>query len=160
MQPITIISYTSQYAEEISKLYHASVHAITPEIYTKEQQEAWAPTPPDYTMWYERLQKTQPYLAMLESKIVGFIELENDGHIDCAYTHPEHQKSGIMTKLYEHIEWLAYEKKLQRLYVEASFLIQPFFEKRGFKIIQENKVLRNDCILTNYSMEKILTKLV
>ena len=61
-----------------------------------------------------------------------------------------------MTHLYNYIELYAYEKKLPRLYVEASFIIQPFFEKRGFRTIRENTLVRNGCILTNYSMEKIL----
>ena len=45
-----------------------------------------------------------------------------------------------MTHLYNYIELYAYEKKLQRLYVEASFMMQPFFEKRGFRTIREKYI--------------------
>ena len=156
MKPIAIVPYNFCSFCETADLYHASVHAIDPAIYTEKQQEAWAPTPPNYDAWHERLKITQPFLALVENKIVGFIELEDDGHIDCAYTHPHYQKCGVMTHLYNYIELYAYEKKHPRLYVEASFIIQSFIEKRAFRTICENTLVRNGCILTNYSMEKIL----
>lgn len=107
MKPIAIVPYNFRSFCEIADLYHASVHAIDPSIYTEKQQEAWAPTPPNYDAWHERLKITQPFLALVENKIVGFIELENDGHIDCAYTHPHYQKCGVMTHLYNYIRLLS-----------------------------------------------------
>jgi len=153
---ITITSYTDENATEVTDLHHASVHAIDPRIYSREQQEAWAHTPPNYPYWVKRLSLKKPFLAMVEAKIVGFIELEADGHIDCAYTHPKYQKCGVMAKLYEHVESLAHQNKLPRLYVEASMLIKPFFEKRGFVMLHRNEIKRNGQMLVNYSMEKLL----
>lgn len=153
---ITIHPYQDHYATEIAALYHASVHAIDPTIYSKEQQEAWAPTPPDDAYWAKRLRLTKPFVAIMEGHIVGFMELENDGHIDCAYTHPSYQKQGVMTRLYEHALTLAHHAKMPRLYVEASLLIKPFFEKHGFVTLHANEVFRNGCLLTNETMEKKL----
>ena len=153
---ITITPYTEAYATEIIDLHHASVHAIDPCIYSREQQEAWAHTPPNYPYWVKRLALKKPFLAMVEGDIAGFIELEADGHIDCAYTHPFFQKCGVMAKLYDHIESLAHQNKMPRLYVEASKLIKPFFEKRGFVMLHRNEIKRNGQMLVNYSMEKKL----
>lgn len=153
---ISIVPYQETYAREIADLFHASVHAIDPLIYTFEEQEAWAPTPSNYDTWAHKLLRTKPFVAMIDDKIVGFIELEEDGHIDCAYTHPDYQKYGIMSALYYHIENIAKQKGMDRLYVEASILIKPFFEKRGFAILSENKVVRNKTTLINYSMQKHL----
>ena len=58
--------------------------------------------------------------------------------------------------MYAHIEHIAKQKSLKRLRVEASKVARPFFEAKGFVTIQENKVMRNNVILTNYTMEKIL----
>lgn len=153
---ITIHTYQNHYANEIATLYHASVHAIDPAIYCKEQQEAWAPTPPDYGSWEKRLSLKKPFVAMVEGRIVGFIELEKDGHIDCAYTHPAFQKQGVMTLLYEHVLTLANHAKMPRLYVEASLLIKPFFQKHGFITLHSNTIIRNGCTLINETMEKKL----
>lgn len=153
---ITIAPYTDENATEITDLHHASVHAIDPTIYSLEQQEAWAHSPPNYPYWVKRLALKKPFMAMVEEKIVGFIELEENGHIDCAYTHPKYQKRGVMRKLYKHIKSIANKKKMQRLYVEASIVAKPFFEKRGFKTLQRNEIKKNGRMIVNYSMEKVL----
>lgn len=153
---IIIKPYTHENATEITDLHHASVHAINPSIYSQKQQESWAHTPPNYPYWAKRLALKKPFMAMYHGKIVGFIELEEDGHIDCAYTHPSFQNCGVMSQLYTYIETLAQQKGIQKLYVEASKLIKPFFEKRGFITLHPNEIARNGSVLINYSMEKPL----
>jgi hypothetical protein len=37
----------------------------------------------DYEVWHKRLQTKLPYIAEDNGEIVGFGELEADGHIDC-----------------------------------------------------------------------------
>lgn len=153
---ITITPYSEEYATQIIDLHHASVHAIDASIYSLKQQEAWAHTPPNYPYWVKRLALKKPFMAVFEGRIVGFIELEADGHIDCAYTHPHYQRCGVMAQLYAHVETIAYEKAMKRLYVEASKLIKPFFEKRGFVTLRRNEIVKNGCMIVNYSMEKKL----
>jgi len=54
---IEVKPYSSLYASEICDLFHSTIHAIDTDIYSKAEQEAWCPTPPDYQMWlrYELL---------------------------------------------------------------------------------------------------------
>lgn len=153
---ITITPYSDEYATQITDLHHASVHAIDASIYSLKQQEAWAHTPPNYPYWVKRLALKKPFMAVFEGRIVGFIELEADGHIDCAYTHPYYQRCGVMAQLYAYVETIAYEKAMNRIYVEASKLIKPFFEKRGFVTLHRNEIIKNGCMIVNYSMEKKL----
>ena len=154
--PITIHPFETLFTTEIVNLHHACVHAIDPSIYSLEQQEAWAHTPPNYPYWEKRLALKNPFVAMCEKKIIGFIELEANGHIDCAYTHPEYQKRGVMSALYACIETLAQQKGMARLYLEASIVAKPFFEKRGFKTLKRNEIVKNGRMIVNYSMEKML----
>ena len=151
---ITIELYMSAYATEITDLHHACVHAIDPCIYTLEQQEAWAHTPPNYPYWEKRLALKKPFVARVGEQIVGFIELEESGHIDCAYTHPNFQKCGVMSELYAYLESVAKQKGMKRLYLEASTVAKPFFEKQGFVMLHPNEIKKNGCMLVNYSMEK------
>lgn len=151
-----IINYTAEYAATLADLYHRSVHAIDPIVYSDEEKEAWATTPPDYAKWEARLAIKQPYLIMLGDDVAGFIELDDDGHIDCTYTCPNHQGKGVATALYNHIESIAKKRGDKRLYVEASHIAKPFFEKFGFVVLHENKVERNQLVLINFTMEKYL----
>ncbi|WP_231517059.1 GNAT family N-acetyltransferase [Marinobacterium lacunae] len=88
--------------------------------------------------------------------MAGFIELDTDGHIDCTYTHPDFQRMGVASTLYEYLLEEASTRKIKRLYVEASLIAKPFFERRGFSVVRKNEVQRNGVTLVNFSMEKHL----
>ncbi len=150
---LDIQNYTQDKAIEVADLFHHAVHAIDESIYTQQQKEAWAPTPPNYELWTTRLDRKKPFLAMIDGKIAGFIELDSDGHIDCTYTHPNFQGRGVASALYGHILSIAKQKHFARLYVEVSLTALPFFKKRGFNILKKNELQRNGVTLINYDME-------
>lgn len=153
---IKIQPFSADRANEIADLFYQSVHAICLSVYTAEQQEAWASTPPDYQQWSARLAVKQPWLAMLDDRVAGFIELDSNGHIDCLYTHPDFQSQGVASILYEHLLRVAKARGLSRLYVEASIVAKPFFERRGFIVNEENKLKRKGVTIINFTMEKHL----
>ncbi|MDF2183092.1 GNAT family N-acetyltransferase [Neptuniibacter sp. CAU 1671] len=126
-------------------------------MYTPAQKEAWAPSPVDYAQWRVRLSTKKPFVAIIDNQVVGFIELEADGHIDCTYTHPNFQGRGVASALYDYLLAAAKAAGLKRLYVEASLLAKPFFEHRGFVLVKQNEVRRNGVSLINFSMEKYLS---
>ncbi|TMP24445.1 histone acetyltransferase [Pseudoalteromonas rubra] len=148
--------YQDSWAREIADLFHSAVHAIAEEHSTREQKAVWAPTPPDYAFWSQRLAEKRPWVAVLNGRIAGFIELDDDGHIDCAYTHPEFQGQGIASALYRKLEAQAKTRGLTRLYVEASKPARRFFAARGFLMVKRNEIARQGVTLINYTMEKPL----
>lgn len=151
-----IHSYCSHWAPEIADLFHWAVHAISPSLYGPKQKEAWAPTPPNYEAWAERLAVKRPLVAIVDHRVAGFMEVDPDGHIDCAYTHPDFQGTGVASALYAQVLADAKARNLERLYVEASVVARPFFEHRGFTVIGKNDVERNGVNLVNFAMEKAL----
>lgn len=151
-----IQAYSADQAKDIADLFHQSVHAIDVSFYNSEQKKAWAASPIDYDGWADRLSVKKPFVAMIEGSVAGFIELDDDGHIDCVYTHPEFQGRGVASSLYEHLLTRARDKGMERLYLEASYVARPFFERRGFSVIGKNEIQRNGVVLVNYSMEKQL----
>ncbi len=156
MSELQIEDYKVEDARAIADLYHAAVHAIEPTVYSEAQKEAWAPTPPDYIYWANRLAVKKPFVARVNQQIVGFMELEADGHIDCAYTHPDFQGKGIGTALYQHLETQAKKAKLTAVYVEASIIARPFFENQGFHYRQTNSIEKAGQTLTNFTLYKSL----
>ena len=151
-----IVNYSPLRAVEIADLFHRCIHSIDTSAYSTGQQEAWAPTPPDYQRWTARLLVKKPYLAIIDNKVAGFIELESDGHIDCMYTSADFQRRGVATALFNHILVLARNSGNKQLYVEASIIAKPLFEKLGFSVLKENKVQLNQQTLINYKMQKLL----
>jgi putative acetyltransferase len=147
-----IRDYQPEDADEVADLFHDSVHGIVSPTLSAAQLEAWAPTPPDYQAWRLRLAEKKPYLVCLEERILGFIELEADGHIDCFYTHTDHQRQGVGAVLYAHLLSQAEARGIVDLHVEASEIARPFFEKKGFVLGKQNRIERGGEILTNYSM--------
>jgi putative acetyltransferase len=147
-----IIEYLSCKATEITDLFYESVHAIDSSIYSNEQKRAWARKPVDYEAWEKRLGHKKPYLCMINNEVAGFIELESDGHIDCAYVSPKFQRQGVATALLNHLFLVAKDLGIKQLYVEASIVAKPLFEKKGFLVENENSVIRHNTVLINYSM--------
>jgi putative acetyltransferase len=147
-----IIEYLSSKATEVTDLFYESVHAIDSSIYSDEQKHAWARKPVDYEIWENRLEHKKPYLCIINNEVAGFIELESDGHIDCAYVSPRFQRQGVATKLLDHVIIVAKDLGLKQLYVEASIVAKPLFEKKGFLAEKESSVIRHDTALINYSM--------
>lgn len=156
MANMNIQAYSEKWAKEIADVFYQSVHAIDSSVYTPEQKEAWAPTPVDYERWFERLNTRKPFVAIIKNQVAGFIELEADGHIDCTYTHPNFQGTGVASSLYEYLLLEAKKAGIKRLYVEASLIARPFFEHRGFSVVKKNEVQRNGVSLINFSMENYL----
>jgi putative acetyltransferase len=144
---------------EIADLFHNAVHSIDNGVYSKEELEAWAPTPTDYVFWKERLDIKKPFVALEGNIVVGFIELESNGHIDCLYVHKDHQGLGIATELMQYLIKEANLRGISKLHVEASKVAKPLFEKHGFNLQKTNIVKLREQILTNYSMSTALQSL-
>ena len=158
MSNIRVQTYSSDYARAVADLFHAAVHAIDPALYDAAQKAVWAPTPPDYEYWSRRLEHKRPWLAFIDGRVAGFIELDADGYIDCTYVHPDFQHRGVATALYRRLESEALAQGIERLYVDASLVARPFFVHCGFKVIKENRVIRKGVSLANFTMEKRLSR--
>jgi N-acetylglutamate synthase-like GNAT family acetyltransferase len=148
--------YQSSDAGQMARLYFDTVHTVNRRDYTDEQITAWAPVVPDETQWSKRYETRIAFVAVDNSVITGFAELEPVGHIDCFYCHHAYQRRGIGTLLLNRLEQEARTLGLKRLFTEASITAKPFFESKGFHALRENQILRNNVMLINFSMEKHL----
>jgi GNAT superfamily N-acetyltransferase len=137
----------------IAEIFSRAVHEIASHVYTQEQCDAWASREVNYGHWQRRCELKRPFVAEINGAIAGFLELDPDGHIDCAYTNPDFQRRGIMTALVQHAVHTCLSFGLSRVYVDASICIRPLFEKAGFQITGERTVLIHGVGLLNYQME-------
>jgi GNAT superfamily N-acetyltransferase len=108
----------------------------------------------DYEAWNKRLEYTRPWLVIEEDKVLGFGELDNNGHIDCFYVHKDYQHKGIGRFLLNWIEQVALRSGNLKLYADVSITAKPFFKTQGFRVIRPNLVVKGVLMLKNYVMEK------
>lgn len=138
----------------IGEIFTAAVHEIASRDYSPEQCLAWASRAVNYDHWQKRCELKRPFVAVVNSTIAGFLELDPDGHIDCAYINPLFQRRGIMTSLVEHAVNTCFSLNINRVYVEASICARPLFDKCGFQQIAENSVTIRGIQLPNFTMER------
>ena len=78
-----------------------------------------------------------------------FTILYKSGCLDFLYVHKNFQRQKIATALCNELE-----KGFPVIKTYASVTAKPFFEKRGYKVIKEQKVERLNVKLKNYEMIK------
>ncbi len=137
----------------IAEIFPRAVHEIACEDYTVEQCRAWSGTDPNPEYWAKRCELKRPFVAIRDSQIAGFLELDTDGHIDYAYVNPDFRRRGVMTSLVRHAVGVAFSMNLPKVYVEASICAKPLFIQEGFEVVSENMVNIDGVNLQNYSME-------
>lgn len=96
--------YKSGEEEEIYQVYFRSTREVVSREYTLNQVLRWAPDDNDLLEWVNRLSKKNPFVAVVDNVIVGFAELESDGHIDMFYCLPEWVGKGVGTQLLKSLE--------------------------------------------------------
>lgn len=141
---------------EIWSLFYDTVYRVNSRDYTPEQIEAWAPSPETPFNWNSRLKQKRPFVAIRDGRIVGFAELDNNGHIDCFYCAHDLQGNRIGTALFSRIEEEAKHLGLSKLFTEASITAVGFFKSRGFEVSSEQVVQQNGVNFTNYKMVKYI----
>jgi putative acetyltransferase len=144
-------------AEKLAGLYRRSVLHYGPAAYSAAQVRAWAATVSADKI-AERSGDGRLVVVAVDTanNILGWGDLEADGHIDFLYTAPEAGGRGVGSTVLGVLEQHARARSMPRLYVEASVLAQPLFTRRGFVLLRRNELSLRGVAIHNYSMEKRL----
>ncbi len=148
--------YTEDDAGPICRLFYETVRSVNLGDYSPEQVRAWAPAPPDPAAWHERMSGRHTLVAEANDGLAGFLELEEDGHLDMLYCRRERVGRGVGSRLYAAAEERARGLGLGGIFTEASITARPFFVRHGFRVVRRNVVVRHGVELVNFSMDKIL----
>ena len=148
--------YRRDDAEPVCRLFFGTVRSVNLGDYTGEQVRAWAPKVPEPANWHARMSGRHTFVAEENEEILGFAELEENGHLDMLYVRRDAGGRGIGTRLCDAAERRAGSIGVRTVFTEASITAQPFFEGRGFVTLHRNDLVVRGAALTNYSMEKAL----
>lgn len=155
---IILKSYHEAYLAEAIRLFTDTVHSVTGEDYTKEEQNAWAPLEQDAGKWRDRFSSTYSLFAFIGERLAGFGNITDEGYFDTLYVNKDFQRQGVAATLSSRLEQHAREAGASSIEVHASITAKPFFLKRGYRLVQEQRVERLGVKLTNYIMEKSITQ--
>jgi putative acetyltransferase len=141
----------------IATIYHEAIHRLASRHYSTEQLNAWSGTKgdPDHQArdWQARCENKQPFVKVLDGTVVGFIELDPDGHIDCTFVDPDHAGQGIMDEIMAEVKRHAVSQGTTRLFAEVSLTARKFFERQGFVWVRDNLATIDGITLANFIME-------
>jgi len=70
------------------------------------------------------------------------------------FVHPGYQGIGVATALLETVQVAALNLNLAHIFTEASITARPFFERRGFVIVNPQMVEKRGQIFRNFKMTK------
>ncbi|PSU86696.1 GNAT family N-acetyltransferase [Photobacterium kishitanii] len=151
---IKIRKYVEADAQALWDIHFYTIRNINIRDYSQSQVEAWAPDCPDLFIWKNRMRGLSPFVAEIDSVIVGYTDLQPSGLIDHFFCHHEYQGQGVGKALIKHVFRIGSLRGVKRFYSEVSITARPFYEHFGFKVIQAQEVEVRGQILKNFVMEK------
>jgi putative acetyltransferase len=140
--------------EQIARLFHDTIRIVNLGDFAQEQVEAWAPDDIHFRDWAELCASRCTFVADEAGLILGFGNLEADGHIGHFYVHHLHQRNGVGRSIYAAIEAEALKLEQHRLFTEASITARPFFARMGFATMRDQTIACRGQTFVNYVMEK------
>lgn len=154
----SIRSFEESDAEALAELGRAAIGAIGPDAYSEEQVEAWLSNfagPEVYQVQADA--GTQIFIATDDDEVpVAYAMLEQTGHLDHLYCHPDHTNEGIASSLLETAALYAKYHGITHLFTEASEIAKPAFESAGYTAMKKRTFEIEGVEITNWAMVKTI----
>jgi len=146
---------TAADVEPLAEVYAGTVRTLGPQLYTREQVEAWAaatkrPAFVDFVL------KPMTFVAVAADVPIGFSGVEEDGHVASLYVDGAWTRRRVGTALLERVLVYAKEQGMDELYTEASQFSRPLFERFGFLVAETQYVTYNDVLFERWLMRKVM----
>lgn len=141
-------AYQSADCPAMAALFHDTVHTVNARDYAQEALNAWADGQVDLEAWDRSFLRHYSLVAIEDGEIVGFGDMDESGYLDRLYVHKDRQGEGIGTALCDQLE----ASVSGQITTHASITARPFFERRGYRAVQEQQVERHGVLLTNFVM--------
>jgi len=143
-------------APSLLALFRDTIRRVNSRDYDPNQIRAWASDDIDPIVWAGRFSGRFVPVAETAGWLIGFAELEMNGHIDRFYVSADHQRQGIGRDLLVALVAEARRQGITKLFTEASITARPFFESQGFIVPAPQVVTCRGAEFVNFRMERPL----
>ena len=147
---MTLRKYHPEDCGAAAELFYQTVHTVNARDYTRAQLDAWAPARMDLEAWNQSLLAHTCLVAEEDGRVIGFADMDAAGYLDRLYVHRDHQGEGVASALCDALE----ETVSGPVTTHASITAKTFFEKRGYRVVREQTVVRWGVALGNFVMVK------
>lgn len=155
VRPCGMRPLTAQDIPGMQELFRGTVLTVNARDYTGEEVRDWASCGDSVEHWKE-LMSANNYIGAIDTQdnIVGFSSMDGKGHLHSMFVHKDWQGKGVASMLLAEVEKMARGYGVRKIVSEVSITARPFFEKRGYRAVAEQKAKANKLYMTNYRMEK------
>ncbi|WP_106420615.1 GNAT family N-acetyltransferase [Salinicola tamaricis] len=131
-------------AADQAEVFHHAVMEGASSRYTLSQREAWsAALPRTAEAWMARQTLYPTLVAECDGHCVGFCERDaNDGRIETLYVWPAITRQGVGSRLLELSLEALLDAGHSRVLIDASLMLAPALESRGWTRLAEETVER------------------
>ncbi|MDN3674909.1 GNAT family N-acetyltransferase [Flavobacterium branchiarum] len=140
--------------KEMQELFIDTIKNVCQKDYNPKQIEVWTSGASNTERWINVINTQFVLLAIIENKIVGYGTLKDGNYIDFFYVHKDFQRQGIADKILSKLEIEAKKSNSKIITSDISITAKPFFEKKGFIVIKEQRIEKLGVELINYKMQK------
>ena len=146
-----IRAYRPDDCAALAELFYETVHSVNAADYSPEQLDAWATGSVDEAGWNASFLRPTTRIVEIDGEIVGFADMDESGYLDRLYVHRDHQRKGAARALADALECAVDAEKYT---THASVTARGFFERRGWRVVRAQQVIRHGAVLTNFVMER------
>ena len=157
MNGLSMIAIRRYRADDVPALwavFHSAIHQVAARDYSPPQIDAWAPATFDPDMWARRMAGISPFVAERDGEIVGYADVQPSGYIDHCFVAGGATRRGIGSRLMDRIHSHAVSAGLTSLFSDVSITARPFFERWGFVVEKQQRLVLGEISLTNFRMRK------
>ncbi|BBL58873.1 GNAT family N-acetyltransferase [Methylomonas koyamae] len=134
------------------EVHYSAIHQVASHDYSLEQIEAWAPPDLDPALWERRIRDINPYVVELDGCVVAYADLQANGYIDHFFVSGAHPGRGLGSMLMTHILKEAQSLDLLELTSDVSRTAQGFYERFGFRVVEQRTPVRRGVAIPNALM--------
>ena len=149
-----IRKYRESDAEAHAEIHTESVRKIASEDYPEEVIEVWSDKEPEDSPLDEEKER---FVAEDNGELVGFSDYNKEtNELSGLYVKPGYSGKGIGARLLEKAEKEALKSGLEKLWCKSTITAKDFYQRNGWKLIEETKHEIEDIEMKVYKMEKEL----
>lgn len=156
---VEVRSYSSRDAQPTLNVFIQAVTATASAHYTPEQVAAWSgegDVSRTLEGWHRRRSERATIVATVDEEVAGFSDVDIEGFIGMLFVAPAYGRRGIATRLLDEIEQRARRVGADSVSVNASLVLRPLLERRGFVVDAELQPVIRGVALTSFRMVKQL----
>ena len=142
--------------KEIHQLHLDTVKYVNSKDYSPDQIKTWPKVLVDPLDPMKKFKDSIAFVALINNKIVGFGNINKNGHLHRIYTHKDYQGKGIGSAIYNKLEETAKKLGIKEINLVSTITAKEFYLKKGFKLLGEKRGLIDGVEHIDFEMKKKL----